>query len=345
MNTKLIQELPKIELHCHLDGSITPAALKRIADEQGLPFPDSLAEQTALLVAPENCQNLADYLTKFDPVLELLQTEYALELAAFDLIEQVAREHVAYIEVRFSPMLFTRKGLDLDQVIRAVLTGLAKGKETFGVKSNALLCGMRHHDEDKNNLVVEAAKNFLNQGVAGFDLAGDEASFPPELFQDTLELARNYQIPLTLHAGECGCPLNVRESILLGATRIGHGVALQKDDAVMSLCLEKDILIEMCPTSNLQTKAVASMEDYPFLDFLNAGLKVCINTDNRTVSNTTLTKEYSLLADTYGLSFDTFEKINHFAVDGAFLTSTEKNDLHTYLSEHYQKISKEHSAD
>lgn len=336
MQRNIVEKLPKVELHCHLDGSIQPHTLKKLADAQGIDLPDDPKKLKKLLTVPQDCQSLLEYLTKFDPVLPLLQTESALEIAAFDLIEQVARENVRYIEVRFAPSLSTRKGLTLTQVVQAVLKGLSEGEKQFGVKSNALLCGMRHHTIEKNVAVAKTAHDFAEKGVAGVDLAGDEAHYPPELFEEMLKKASEWHIPITLHAGECGCAHNIRESIRLGATRIGHGIALENDPELLSKCAKEQILLELCPTSNLQTKAVKHPEDYPFLTFLKAGVPICINTDNRTVSGTTLTDEYLKLGAWYGLNYATLEQLNHYAVDGAFLLEREKELLHRELEAGYE---------
>ncbi|QIL45884.1 adenosine deaminase [Vagococcus coleopterorum] len=335
MEEQIIQHLPKIELHCHLDGSVRPHILERLAQEQGNPLPYSSAELASKLTAPEDCESLLEYLERFDIVLPYLQTAEAIELISYDLIEQVAEENVAYIEVRFAPLLFAHQGLTINQIVEAVIAGLKRGEEVFGVKSNALLCGMRHHTNSDNKAVVEATKNYLNNGVVGFDIAGDEAQFPADLYTDLITLAKKYAIPLTLHAGECGCPQNVLTSIKLGATRVGHGIAIAKDDAILAECKERGTVIEMCPTSNFQTKAVTKLEDYPFKKFMDAGLNICINTDNRTVSNTTLTKEYTKLHKWYNIDYRCMEQLNHNAVNGAFISDNEKEQLHTLLKTAY----------
>lgn len=340
MQKEIVKALPKIELHCHLDGSVRPHILEKIAQKEQLALPykgKALAEK---LKAPTDCPNLATYLERFDLVLPFLQTEFALELIAYDLIAQVAEENVCYIEVRFAPLLFNQKGLSQTQIITAILNGLARGKKEFGVQSNALLCGMRHHSETDNKTVVQTAADFQQEGVVGFDLAGDEANFPTDNFSNVVSLANKIGLPLTLHAGECGCPHNVMTSIKLGATRIGHGIAIQKDEEVLQTCLKSETVIEMCPTSNFQTKAVTNLADYPFKKFLEAGLKICINTDNRTVSNTTLTKEYLKLAAWYGIDYACLEQLNHHAIDGAFIGSEQKENLHGLITTGYETYTK-----
>lgn len=335
MEETIVKQLPKIELHCHLDGSVRPHILEKLAHDQGNPLPWTGRELADKLSAPEDCDSLLEYLERFDIVLPYLQTVEAIELITFDLIEQVAAENVAYIEVRFAPLLFNRQGLTIHTIVEAVITGLKRGEETFGVKANALLCGMRHHSSAENQTVVEATNTYLNQGVVGFDIAGDEAQFPADLYTDLITLADDYQIPLTLHAGECGCPQNVATSINLGASRIGHGIAIAKDENVLQLCKQNNTTIEMCPTSNFQTKAVTKLSDYPFQTFLEAGLNICINTDNRTVSNTTLTKEFLKLHEWYNIDYKCMEQLNHNAVNGAFISNSEKEQLHKTLIDAY----------
>ncbi|MHC5228216.1 adenosine deaminase [Enterococcus sp. LJL99] len=337
MQKTVVKKLPKIELHCHLDGSIRPKTLVSIAEKQQLPLPEDFEQIKKEMIAPANCQSLEDYLTCFDFVLPYLQTEAALTEAAYDVLSQAAEENVHYIEVRFAPSLHTENGLTHTQIITAVLSGLNQGFEAFGVKSNALLCGMRHEELTEIKKIVHLAEQFKEKGIVGFDLAGNESDFPPNTFKDVLNLATELTIPLTLHAGECGCGKNVADAVKLGATRIGHGIAVKDTPEFFSLLRENDILIEMCPTSNFQTKTVQSIEEYPFKQFLAEKIKICINTDNRTVSNTSLTDEYLNLHKWYNISYADLEQLNHFAVDGAFLPTDEKQALHELLAIAYKQ--------
>ncbi|WP_207696456.1 adenosine deaminase [Enterococcus sp. DIV0212c] len=335
MKRELVKSLPKIELHCHLDGSIRPETLQEIAEKQGISLPadnDQLKEQ---LIAPKDCQSLADYLQRFDLVLTCLQTEEALKAAAFDVISQAAEENIHYIEVRFAPSLHTEKGLSLPKIVTAVLAGLEQGQQEFGVKSNALLCGMRHEELNEIEKIVHLAEEFKKSGIVGFDLAGNELDFPPYTFEETLGLVNQLNIPLTLHAGECGCGKNVADAVHLGAKRIGHGIALKDTPEYFSLLQEKGTLIEMCPTSNFQTKTVTHLADYPFRLFLDNGINICINTDNRTVSDTTLTDEFMKLHEWYGITYADMEQLNHNAVNGAFISESEKQILHERLTSGY----------
>jgi len=199
---------------------------------------------------------------------------------------------------------------------------------------------MRHDELKKIEEVVRLAKSFQNKGVAAFDLAGNEAAYPPNEFSEALALANQLSIPLTLHAGECGCGQNVVDAVNLGAKRIGHGIALKDTPEYFDFIREKNVLLEICPTSNFQTKTVTSLADYPFRQFLDENIKICINTDNRTVSNTTLVDEYMKLSDWYQLTYEEMAQLNHNAVDGAFLSDDEKNTLHQLLTEQYSQLKK-----
>ena len=338
MKREIVAKLPKIELHCHLDGSVSVETLMKISEKQNDNRFGDTEHLRTLVTAPQECKNLADYLTCFDTILPFLQTEEALEMAALDVIRQAAQEGVAYIEIRFAPTQHQERGLTLVQVVTAVLKGLNAGEKQYGVKSNALLCGMRHDEQKKIEEVVHLAKQFQRKGVVAFDLAGDEAAYPPRDFGEPLALANQLNIPLTLHAGECSCGKNVADSVSLGAQRIGHGIALKDTPEFFELLCQKDILLEMCPTSNIQTKTVASITDYPFRQFLNQGLKVCINTDNRTVSDTTLIDEYMKLSNWYQLTYAEMAQLNHYAVDGAFISDQEKDTLHRLLDEGYDPL-------
>lgn len=338
MNYEKVKKLPKIELHCHLDGSISPETFKKIAYLSDYPLPESNQALLGMLHAPKYCSNLQEYLTRFDAVIDCLQTIEALKLAAYDLVQQAAIENVIYIEVRFAPMFSTKKGLSCDEVVAAVLEGLKKGNKDFGVESTIILCTMRGQDENSNKMVIKTAETFKNSGVGGIDLAGNEAAYPPEEFSGIFKIIKNNDLPITIHAGECGNADNISASILLGATRIGHGIAMKDDPSALQTCLKNNIVVEMCPTCNLQTKAAENWENYPFMHFLDSGINVCINTDNRTVSNTTLTDEYMLLDKQYDLNYSIMKKTTLNALFGAFITNKKKEQLMEKIQRAYAEI-------
>ena len=313
----------KVELHCHLDGSLNLEFVDEMLKKQGI-FYEKEQLKNKLEVRPD-CTSLTEYLEKFDLPLLCLQTKEGLFRAAYELIRDVAEEDVKYIEVRFAPMLSTNQGLTCEEVIESVIDGLKKGEELHGVYASAIVCAMRHHSLEQNLQMLEAACPYVGKGVCALDLAGDETAFPTKQFRKLFEQATEWGIPFTIHSGETGNVDNIREAISLGAKRLGHGIALNKSSELRRLCKEKGIGIEMCPTSNLQTKAVEAMGSYPLKMFLEEGLLVSIHTDNRTVSGTNMQKEEAY--------FDAavVEKCTRNAIETAFTTERIKEKLRELL--------------
>lgn len=322
-----IEELPKIELHCHLDGSISMKMIRQLAQRAGIALPVSDDDLRLKITAPQDAESLLDYLAPFDFVLPMLQTETALELAAYDILEQAQKDNIRYMEIRFAPTLHTAGGLTLSQVVAAVTRGLAAGERDFQVKANALLCGMRHESIDSVLTVVNLFADGDLTHLAGFDLAGAEVDGFPKHFAPVLEKVKENQIPLTLHAGECGCAQNILGAIKAGASRIGHGVALKDVPESWQEIVADQITIEMAPTSNFQTKAIDTLATYPFKKLLDAGVRVTINTDNRTVSDTTLNDEYEKIASWYDLSEAEFRQIGRHAFEASFMSPEQREIL------------------
>lgn len=309
----------KVELHCHLDGSLNIDFVDEMLRKQGIVY-EREELRRKLEVSPK-CTSLTEYLEKFDLPLLCLQTKEGLTRAAYELVRDVAKEHVKYLEVRFAPMLSTNSGLSCKEVIASVVDGLKKGEKEYGVYASAIVCAMRHHSLERNLEMLKSARPFVGKGVCALDLAGDESAFPTEQFQQLFAQATAWEIPFTIHSGETGNVDNVREAIALGAKRLGHGIALYKSPELRRLCKEKRIGIEMCPTSNLQTKAVDGMENYPLEMFLNEGLLVSLHTDNRTVSGTTLQREQAYFDDSV------IEICTRNAIETAFTTEEMKEEL------------------
>ncbi|MGX6961826.1 adenosine deaminase [Vagococcus xieshaowenii] len=323
-----IHQFPKAELHCHLDGSIRPKTLQQIARQDQLPIEDDLLVITQKMQAPTSCEHLVDYLKSFDYVLPYLQTELALETAAFDVMEQAAQDGILYIEIRFAPSLSTKKGLSITQVVEAVAKGVAKAEKAFSITGNLLISGMRNEElidlEEHFKLALETR----HTKIVGIDLAGPELDGYVPTYQQTLSVLTNdYPVQLTLHAGECGCVANVYQAIEAGAKRIGHGIALKGDVQAQRYCAEQNICIESCPTSNIQTRAIKDIHDYPLKEWLSNQVVFCLNTDNKTVSNTTLTKEYCLLKDELSLTKEEFIHLNKQAVIHSFAIDEVKEQL------------------
>lgn len=335
MNHELLHRIGKVELHCHLDGSLSLACIRQLAEMANCPMPASDDELRDLVSVSGKVDSLLDYLLVFDRILPLLQTKEALRLAAYDVVEQAAKENVIYMEIRFAPHLSTQGGLTLVEVMEAVLDGINQASQEFDTIAKVLVCGLKQASQEEMLSVFQELVVFANRGLVGFDFAGNEADFPTESLKDLLLEVQELGLPLTLHAGECGCVQNVLQAKELGIKRIGHGTALSQDVSAISQIVEDGVTIELCLTSNLQTGAAKSLEDFPYLPLRKAGARMTINTDNRTVSNTTLTKEYQLFEEYFGAKLDDFYRCNRYAIEASFTSEEEKEQLLQRLAASY----------
>lgn len=331
-----LRALPKVELHCHLDGSISLAAIHQLAAMAQIDLPTDDAALRKLVSVPDDIVDLRDYLRRFDVILPLLQTAPALELAAYDLIKQCAADNVRYIEVRYAPDLCTEQGLTVGDTIEAVLRGLARGKKDFGVESGVLVCAMRQFPLAQGQAMFQAAAPYLGKGLVGGDFAGNEASFSTDVIAPAIAYAEKLAIPLTVHAGESHCAHNVMAAMALNIRRFGHGVALGDYPTWQTEVAAAGGVLEMCLTSNLQTKAVTTPEAYPVPQLMANHVKITINTDNRTVSNTNLTKEYQLWQQYFGITKAQFGEFNHTAIMAAFCSEPVRQQVLQELATAYK---------
>lgn len=333
---KSLSDIPKIELHCHLDGSVRPETLRELAQTSGMVSEADLNRLEELMRAPVSCQSLVEYIACFKLPISLMQTEAHLERIARELIEDVSSQGVRYIEVRFAPQFHMSEGLSFEQVVSAVLKGLRMGEETTGTIAQLILCCMRHLPVENSIDLVKRAHPFLGHGVVAVDLAGDEHNFAPELHEEAFLLAKRLGFKITIHAGETGIGKNVTTSIQkLGADRIGHGLFIKDDPEAYALVKETGVLLEMCPTSNIQTRAVGSYQEHPFLSFLEDGLSVSLNTDNMTVSDVTLVKELDHLRPFMNDFYAQYFKSYRNALKACFATETQKQLLESYIPKGY----------
>jgi adenosine deaminase len=325
----LLSELPKVDLHVHLDGCINPVTLMRLADQQGLTLPSNdVLDLLPYVQVGEDCTNLTEYLAKFDFVLPFLQTREALEQVAYEVVKQAADHHIKYIEVRYAPQLHRKSGLSAEDTIFSVIQGLKRGEEQFSVKARVIAICMRNHSMEANLEVVHAASLFMRHGLVAVDLAGDEAFYPASIFREVFRFARKLGIPITIHAGEAAGADNIEEAVLhLGATRIGHGVRLKENTRVMDMIRKERIPLELCPTSNIQTKAVTGWDAYPIREYYDQGILLTVNTDNPVVSGTDITKEYRVLADKFGFTIREITALILNGVEASFLEVAEKASL------------------
>ena len=307
MEKARIEQMQKYDLHCHLDGSLSEKCIRMLAEQADVTLPQG--ELREYLTADPACENLAQYLTKFDLPLACLTTKTAFKEAVKDVIKTGEAENTVYMEIRFAPLLSVSETLSVRDIIEGALEGIKEGCQSSPGKAELILCGMRHMPVEENIRLAKIAADYYGHGVCALDLAGDEAAYPVRQQAEFFRTARELGIPFTIHAGECGSAGSIWDALELGASRIGHGIAAAKDERLMKYCAERSIPFELCPTSNLQTKAVKSMKEYPLRRFLETGIPVTINTDNRTVSNTSLTEEFALAAAALDLSKEELEQI------------------------------------
>lgn len=335
-----IREMPKIELHYHLDGGMRPQTVADIAKSEGIDLPAKTADglRPYLTVGGE-CESLVEYLQKFDLPLRCLQSAAAQRRAAKEAVEDAAACNVRYIEVRFAPNLMTEGGLSVTDVVKNVVDGLADGERGTGTRARAILCLMRHQGADLDSAVIGAAKAFFGKGVAGVDLAGDEAGFSALIHREAFKAARAAGIPVTIHAGEAGGADNVREAVEeLGAERIGHGIRLREEPGVKELVKNRGTALEICITSNVQTRAASSLAAHPVREYFDAGLKVTVNTDNTTVSNTDLCREFSILESQFRFTHEELRRLVENAADAAFLEQPQKSELIARIAREFDAL-------
>jgi adenosine deaminase len=273
---------------------------------------------------------LNDFLKCFDLPLTLLQTKAGIREAVRLVLENIRRQGVVYAEIRFAPQLHTQRGLTQEDAVQAAVEGL-KNAELPG---NLILCCMRGADNQaENRETVELARQYLvaNGGVAALDLAGAEGLFPTTNYRELFALATGYGVPFTIHAGEAAGPDSIRAALDMGARRIGHGVRLREAPALLERVRDQGVFLEMCPTSNRQTRAV-DMADYPLTQYLNAGLRVTLNTDDMAISRITLPGEFQYMEREFGLTAAQETQLLRNAVDGAFADENTKESLRNKLA-------------
>lgn len=311
-----------IELHLHLDGSLRPETVWELAKEQGIELPaKSLSEVSDKMHVPEDCRTLEEYLERFDLPLLVLQKEDALERVTFELVEDLAKEGADYAEIRFAPQLSVAGGLDQDQVVQAAVRGAKRGMEQYPqIRVGLILCCMRGDTNQALNLAtVETAKKYLGDVVCAVDIAGAESLFPTELFKPVFDKVAEYGIPMTIHAGEAAGPDSMWTALSYGTKRIGHGVAAVKDQELIKKLVDEKVTLEVCVTSNYHTKVVNSIAEHPIRKLFDAGVRVTVNSDNMTASNTDIRKEIRVLKDQLGFTDEEIAKMEQYAYEARFL--------------------------
>ncbi len=349
---KIIQEVPKVLLHDHLDGGLRTETVIELADRIGykkLPTtdPDKLSDW---FFQGANKGNLVEFLQGFEHTCAVMQTRESLERVAYEMMEDMHNDGVAYVETRFAPVLHLEDGLYYDDVITAVLKGLEKGKKDFGVGYGLILCAMRNMTNSLE--IAELAVNYRHKGVVGFDLAGEEGGYPPKKHIDAFQFISRENFNITIHAGEAFGKESIWQAIqICGAHRIGHATRLKEDivfdndGTIVQLgdlaqyILDKRIPLEICLMSNVHTGAVDKIENHPFKKLFDAKFRVFLNTDDRLMSKITLTDEYVTATDLFGITLEDIEKLNINAMKSAFISHNEKLDyIYNVIKPGYQNM-------
>ncbi len=337
---RLLHALPKTDLHCHLDGSLRPKTVLELAAEQGVEL--AASDEAALrraVHAGENCGSLAQYLEAFRITLSVMQTAEALYRCAYELAEDAAAENVRYMEVRYAPMLHTQRGLSLPQIVESVVSGLRDAERDHGVRSGVILCGIRNMSSDVSFRMAELAVAFKHDGVIAFDLAGAELDHPAKNHVRAFQLILNNNVNCTLHAGEAYGPESIHQAIhYCGAHRIGHGVRLAEDGDLLNYVNDHRIALEVCPSSNVQTGAVKDLASHPLRFYYDYGIRVTINTDNRLMTDTTVTKELWLAHTQMGFSIEELKQIIVFGFKAAFIPLRQKQLLLVDVNQEIERL-------
>jgi len=334
---ELIHRIPKVELHDHLDGGLRPSTIIELADTYGVDLPSHDSQELAEWFT-SGCKqkSLPLYLRTFDITTAVMQTPEALRRVAFEAVEDLASEHVVYAEIRFAPVLHQKNNLTMDEVVAAVLEGLEQGRRKTGMVYGLILCALRNQDPVLSLEIAKLAVAYRTRGVVGFDLAGDEKGFPPKKHLEAFQYIRNQNFNITIHAGEGFGLESIWQAIqVCGAHRIGHGTRLIEDMSISGTKIEKlgslaqfildrRIPIEMCLSSNVGTGAATDFTSHPFITFYRNNYRVFLCSDNRLMSDTSVSKEMEIAVEQYGLTLRDLEKITLNAMKSSFIHHNER---------------------
>ena len=314
--------MPKVELHLHLDCSLSYRVVEQLRPGiTGQDYRDRF-------IAPFPSKNLNEYIDTASHGIELMQDRTGLQAVTLDLFDQLVQDQVIYTEIRFAPLEHIRQGMSPESVIEAVLEAMETAQTQSGIQAGLILCTLRHYTAKQSMQTAQLVIKYHDKGVIAFDIASDEAHYPVDNHVQAFQIVREAGIPCTAHAGEARGPESVWETLQdFQPQRLGHGVRSIEDPSLIRYLKEHRIFLEVCPTSNIQTQVFPSMADHPVNELFRYGIPLCINTDGRTLSDTTLTREYQLIHETFGWSMDDFFQSNKDAIEAAFLPETAKTEL------------------
>jgi adenosine deaminase len=326
LSLDVIRRLPKTELHCHLDGSVRPKTVLDLAAEQNVPLPtNNLARLTRLMQAGKRTRNLGDYLKIFDITLSVMQQKEALYRISYELVEDCADESVRHLEVRYSPILHRKRRLTFEDIVDPVIAGLRDAGAKWGISTGVIICGIRSMSPKVSIELAELAVAYKGRGVLAFDLAGQEKDYPAKAHREAFDIIHKNNVNSTVHAGEAFGPASIAQALhYCGAHRIGHGTRLVEDDDLMRYVRDHRIPLEMCLSSNVQTRVAKTAAAHPFGQYFRQGLRVTLNTDNRLMSATTVSQEIALAAKAFRLSPYEIKRIIINGFKSAFMPYPQK---------------------
>jgi len=323
-------KLPKVELHLHLDCSLSYDVVKQLKPSV------TKEEYEQSFIAPPKCTDLADYIKRSVKGFELMQTKEQLRLVTLDLFKQLKEDNVVYAEIRFAPLLHLTKGLSPEEVVEEVNKATNEGIETYGIDAGIILCTLRHYSEKQSLTTIKLVDKYKGTHVVGFDIAADEAGFPIDNHIKAFQFAKNNKIKCTAHAGEAKGAESVWETLKhFHPLRIGHGVRSAEDDKLLAHLKANNIHLEVCPTSNICVNVYDKIEDHTANKIYNSGVSMSINTDGRTISNTTLLKEYSVMEQIFNWNMQHFKKCNLEAIKHSFATEEIKEKVKSLIKSAY----------
>ena len=325
-----IETLPKVELHLHLDCSLSFELVKKLKPGT------TLEAYRQSFIAPGKCPDLADYIKRAVVAIELMQTSENLRLVVLDLFKQLKRDKVIYAEIRFAPLEHLAQGLTVDLVVETVNKAVEEGITATGIPVGIILCTLRHYSKSESMQTVKLVDQYKGTKVVGFDIASDEAGHPIDNHLEAFEFAHAHGLNCTAHAGEALGAHSVWETLEhFRPSRIGHGVRSAEDPELLTNLIQNDVHLEVCPTSNVQTNIFQEIKDHNINILYNSGVSLSLNTDCRTISDTTLNNEYQKLHQVFGWLKEQYFRCNTEAVKHAFTTNQLKKDLLQQLKEGY----------
>jgi adenosine deaminase len=326
LSLDVIRRLPKTELHCHLDGSVRPRTVLDLAQAQGVRLPTThLGRLTRLMQAGKRTRNLGDYLKIFDITLSVMQEKDALYRIAYELVEDCAAEHVRHLEVRYSPILHRKRRLSFEDIVDPVIAGLRDAGAKHSVSTGVIICGIRSMPPRTSVALAELAVAYRGRGVLAFDLAGQERDYPAKAHREAFDIIHKNHINSTVHAGEAFGPSSIAQALhYCGAHRIGHGTRLLEDDILLRYVRDHRVPLEMCLSSNVQTRVAKTASTHPFGQYFRQGLRVTLNTDNRLMSATSASQEIALAVSAFRLSPYEIKRIILNGFKSAFMPYPQK---------------------